>query len=137
MEEDPHERGRRKLLNFGHTIGHAIESYWLETDLRLLHGEAIAAGMIMEAWLSTQLSDLTEAELNVVSGYFLNIYGHQTIPVSSFPALLELMQQDKKNEDHRINFTLLRSIGEAQINTTATEEKIIAAMEYYNGLKGD
>lgn len=133
--EDPFEKGRRKALNFGHTIGHAIESYWLETDHRLFHGEAIAAGMVMEAWLSTQLDKLTEADLTEISNYCLTVYGHQSVPEEAFPELLTLMQQDKKNEDHRINFTLLSAPGKARINATAEGELILEAVRYYNGLR--
>ncbi|TXF87793.1 3-dehydroquinate synthase [Neolewinella aurantiaca] len=132
--EDPFEKGLRKALNFGHTIGHAIESYWLETDLRLFHGEAVAAGMIMESWLSTQLEALSSDELREITDYCLSMYGHQSIPEDSLPELLALMQQDKKNEDHRVNFTLLSAAGKARINATAEEELIVEAIRYYNGL---
>ncbi|PHI19285.1 3-dehydroquinate synthase [Lewinellaceae bacterium SD302] len=134
VEQDPHERGLRKALNFGHTIGHAIESYWLPTEKRLLHGEAIGAGMIMEAWLSTQLDDLSPEELGEITDYLLIIYGHQSIPEAIFPKLITLMQQDKKNDDHRINFSLLAGIGKAKVNATATEEEILAALRFYNQL---
>jgi 3-dehydroquinate synthase len=132
--EDPFEKGLRKALNFGHTIGHAIESYWLDTDDRLLHGEAIAAGMIMEAWLSTKLEALTEEGLAEVVDHILAIYGHQAIPETAFPELVRLMQQDKKNEDHRINFTLLAAPGKAVVNATAEADLIEAAMRWYNTL---
>lgn len=132
--EDPFEKGLRKALNFGHTIGHAIESYWLETEHRLLHGEAIGAGMIMESWLSVQLAELQEADLKEITDYLLTIYGHQPIPAPAFPPLLDIMRQDKKNEDERINFTLLSAPGVARINATAEVEMIEEAMRWYNGL---
>lgn len=132
--EDPFEKGLRKALNFGHTIGHAIESYWLDTDLRLLHGEAIAAGMIMEAWLSNREGLLSEASLNEIVAYLLGIYGHQSIPEEAFDELIGTMQQDKKNEDHRINFTLLEAAGSARVNATVEVPQILAALAYYNGL---
>ena len=132
--EDPFEKGLRKALNFGHTIGHAIESYWLETDQRLLHGEAIAAGMLMESWLSVRLDELPEADLTEITNYLLTIYGHQPIPTSSYPELLNTMRQDKKNEDERINFTLLRAPGAARINATAEVGLIEEALDWYNGL---
>lgn len=132
--EDPFERGLRKALNFGHTLGHAVESYWLETDRRLLHGEAIASGMIMEAWLSTQLDELRQEELQEITNYCLTIYGHQPVPDAAFDQLIKLMKQDKKNEDHRINFTLLSAPGKARINGTAEVELIREAIGYYNGL---
>ena len=130
--EDPFERGRRKALNFGHTIGHAIESHLLMTDDRLLHGEAIAAGMIAEAYLSKELSTLTEADLLRITDFLLARYGHQPVPEAAFPRLLELMQQDKKNEDARINFTLLKAPGRAVVNATATPGQITEALQFYN-----
>jgi len=130
--EDPFEKGLRKALNFGHTIGHAIESYWLETDRRLFHGEAIGAGMMMEAWLSVKLAGLTEPDLEEITDYCLAIYGHQTIPDEAWEELLALMRQDKKNEDHRINFTLLDAPGKARINATAEAALIREAIGWYN-----
>ncbi len=132
--EDPFEKGRRKALNYGHTIGHALESFWLETDQRLLHGEAIAAGMIMEGWLSVKLANLDPEDLEEIKAYFLAVYGHQLIPEDAFAELLALMQQDKKNEDHRINFTLLDAPGSARVNATAEPSLILEAIGYYNGL---
>lgn len=130
--EDPFEQGLRKSLNFGHTIGHAIESYWLDTDARLLHGEAIGAGMIMEAWLSVQLGEMVEADLGPVVSYLHATYGHQAIPEDAFPQLLDIMRQDKKNEDARINFTVLTQPGKAKVNATAPEDMIERGMRYYN-----
>ncbi|MEO0734773.1 MAG: 3-dehydroquinate synthase, partial [Bacteroidota bacterium] len=124
--------GLAKTLNFGHTIGHAIESFFLETDQRLFHGEAIAAGMIMESWLSTQLAGLSATDLAEITDYLLTVYGHQPIPESAYPELLRLMRQDKKNEDARINFTLLEAPGRAIINATAGEQLIVAAIDFYN-----
>ncbi len=132
--EDPFEKGLRKSLNFGHTIGHAIESYWLETEDRLFHGEAVAAGMVMESWLSTKLDSLSGEDLEEITAYLLNIYGHQAVPESAFEQLLTLMRQDKNNEDSRINFTLLTAPGNARVNATAEPEMIIAALRWYNGL---
>ena len=130
--EDPFERGRRKALNFGHTIGHAIESHLLTTDARMLHGEAIAAGMIAEAFLSTQLSTLSQTDLAEVTRFLIARYGHQPVPEAAFPRLLELMGQDKKNEDARINFTLLEAPGRSVVNATATASEIELALRYYN-----
>ncbi len=132
--EDPFERGVRKALNFGHTIGHAIESYLLETADRLFHGEAVAAGMIMEAWLSARLAGLPKSDLKDITRYLLRLYDHQPVPDDAFPELLALMRQDKKNEDHRINFTLLEGIGRPRVNATAEPELIEGALGYYNSL---
>ncbi|NJC25261.1 3-dehydroquinate synthase [Neolewinella antarctica] len=132
--EDPFERGVRKSLNFGHTIGHAIESYFLETEQRLFHGEAIAAGMIMEAWISYQLATLTVSDYQLIESYFLKLYGHQVILESSFDQLFALMANDKKNDDHRINFTLLAEPGRALINQFAGRPVIESAIRHYNSL---
>jgi 3-dehydroquinate synthase len=132
VEEDPHERGLRKALNFGHTIGHAIESYFLPTTTPLLHGEAIAAGMIAEAWLSYRQQGLPARELETITRYLLRIYGHQPVPEAAFAALITYMRQDKKNEDTRINFSLLPAPGTVAVNQTAEPGVITEALRYYN-----
>ncbi|MEL6968709.1 MAG: 3-dehydroquinate synthase [Bacteroidota bacterium] len=132
---DPHEKGLRKALNFGHTIGHAVESYFLERDSPLLHGEAIAIGMICEAWLSRQVLGLSSEDLADISQYFLALYGHHSVPLSAKEQLLATMRQDKKNEDHRINFSLLPAAGQAKVNQTTTVELIIESLQYYNELR--
>ena len=82
---DPHEHGPRALLNFGHTVGHAVESFFLETDEPLTHGEAVAIGMVCEG--------LSHAETETI----LRIFGHRPLPESIFPELWDRMQHDKKN----------------------------------------
>ncbi|MGH1437351.1 MAG: 3-dehydroquinate synthase [Lewinella sp.] len=134
VKEDPHEKGIRKALNFGHTIGHAIESYFLETATPLLHGEAIAAGMICEAWLSAKQLGLSKPKLTAITDYFLTIYGHQAIPEGIDELLLSTMRQDKKNEDTRINFSLIPAAGKVAVNQTATEEEIVGSLVYYRAL---
>lgn len=131
---DPFERGLRKALNFGHTVGHAVESYFLDTEYRLLHGEAIAAGMIAESFLSTEAGLLDEAHLAEISDYLIATFGHHPIPLTSFPRLIELMRQDKKNESAEINFTFLQRPGTAVVNKTATVGVIERSLEFYNGL---
>ena len=131
---DPHEKGLRKALNFGHTIGHAVESYFLETTSPLLHGEAIAIGMICEAWLSAKILHLSEAELTAITQYFLTLYGHQSLPLQETEQLLSTMRQDKKNEDTRINFSLIPAAGQVQVNQTAPEDLIVESLAFYNGL---
>ncbi|MCB0638185.1 MAG: 3-dehydroquinate synthase [Lewinella sp.] len=132
VEEDPHEKGLRKALNFGHTIGHAIESYFLASDTPLLHGEAIAAGMIAEAWLSERQAGLTPPDLAAITRYLLRIYGHQAVPEEAFATLITYMRQDKKNEDSRINFSLLPAPGAVAVNQTAEPAVIAEALRYYN-----
>ena len=129
---DPKEQNQRKLLNFGHTIGHAIESFALKNDdLPLLHGEAIAIGMICESYISYKTAGLNKAELEEVTQIILNFYAPYKIETSNYNQLLELMTNDKKNEDGGINFTLIKSIGEGLINQTAASELIIESLDYY------
>lgn len=135
VEEDPHEHGLRKALNFGHTIGHAVESYFLDTDQHLLHGEAIAIGMICEAWISVQQLELPEDELQEITSLLLWHYGHQPIPVDAYDELIGTMKQDKKNIDKRIAFSLLPAIGEVEPMETSEEFVIMAALDFYNRLE--
>ncbi|HEY9561452.1 MAG TPA: 3-dehydroquinate synthase [Anseongella sp.] len=130
--EDPTERNIRKALNFGHTIGHAVESYSLAHDKDpLLHGEAIAIGMICEAWLSHQKTGLEESALIDIRDFLLAYYPSYVIPEEAFPELTAFMQKDKKNEAGKINFTLLESIGEFVINQTCTEEELRKSLAFY------
>jgi 3-dehydroquinate synthase len=129
---DPKEKGIRKALNFGHTIGHAIESYFLENDKRqLLHGEAVAVGMIAEAYLSFKYNDFPELELNEVTSFIKSHFSYVEMESMADHRLLELMRHDKKNEKGALNFTLLNRIGEYSINKHATVAQISEALNYY------
>ncbi len=130
VEADPFESGLRKVLNFGHTIGHALESYALKTDEPLLHGEAIAAGMICESYLSLE-KGLLRTDLDQITQFLLKHYGKFDFETDIYPKLMTLMQQDKKNETAEINFTMLKSPGEALFNQFASESEIIASLDYY------
>jgi len=122
VSEDPFESGMRKLLNFGHTIGHALESHYLRTDHPLLHGEAIAAGMIYETLLSNRHTGLTTDKKEAITGYIESLYGPP--PAFDPDLLLPLMKQDKKNKEGKISFTLLRDIGESVWDVMLTEEEM-------------
>lgn len=135
VEADPKEKGLRKVLNFGHTIGHAIESALLETpERKLLHGEAIAVGMICEAYLSHKIGNLSNALLKELSDYILSVYGKVELETSEFNGFIQLMKQDKKNESDGINFSLLDTIGESTFNNVASETLIEASLKYYVSL---
>ncbi len=134
---DPHEQNLRKILNFGHTIGHAVESYALNNDTKpLTHGEAIAIGMICEAYLSQRFCNLSAEELEDIKTYICSIYPQYTIIPESFDALLKLMQSDKKNEHGQILFSLLDSIGKCEYNCKVTEKDILDSLRYYNSAYG-
>ncbi|MEL6924259.1 MAG: 3-dehydroquinate synthase [Bacteroidota bacterium] len=134
VEADPFEHGLRKSLNFGHTIGHGIEGVLLESASPLLHGEAIAIGMICESYLSGKVLGLDELSLNEIAQFILRIYGKEELYDSDFSQMISLMRKDKKNQDARINFTMLKQPGESLINQTSKEAAIVESMRYYNQL---
>jgi len=135
--EDPREQDIRKTLNFGHTLGHAIESYCLEHKEKqtLLHGEAIAIGMILECFISKQLCDLSEEELQKISSVLLNMYDRVSFTGNDIEEIIELLKHDKKNDFGRINFVLLDGIGTSKINKQVPNELIYEAFEYYASFK--
>jgi 3-dehydroquinate synthase len=132
VTEDPHEKGIRMLLNYGHTIGHALESYFLETDDPLTHGEAIAIGMLAESWIQQQrvLQSVPEDWVRLM----LRIFPHRSIPAHIVPEVWETMQQDKKNKAGSVRMALP---GNAAFEMTLLEpeqEELEAALGYYNQL---
>lgn len=130
---DPLENGLRKTLNFGHTLGHAIESYFLieEDKEELLHGEAIAIGMIMETYISSELLGFPEGDLESVKSTFLNIFKKILIEPSDYDAIIDLLKYDKKNEHGNINFVLLEKIGVPKIDCLVDNKLIMKAFDYY------
>ena len=134
--EDPFEKGIRKTLNYGHTIGHAIESWSLRNDKRpLLHGEAIAIGMICEAYLAKELIGLPESDLEIITQAFLKYFDHYQIKTGIEHDLLEIMQNDKKNIAGKINFSLPNQIGNCLIDVFADETLIKESLNYYRDLQ--
>lgn len=132
VQADPFEKGLRKALNFGHTVGHAVEAWSLQTERPLLHGEAVALGMIAEAHLSNQLTRLSDRALDDISRYLLHTYILYALPEDCFPDFIERMQNDKKNADRRINCTLLEAPGRARIDQYVSEEHILQSLRYFN-----
>lgn len=132
--KDPFEKNERKKLNFGHTIGHAIESHSLANNISILHGEAVAIGIICEAHLSFMKNLISKSELIEISKNILKLIKPPKIKIHH-SRLLELMTQDKKNENNSINFTLLNGIGSSIINQGAAPGQIIEALKYYEALK--
>ncbi len=132
VKEDPFEKGLRKILNFGHTIGHAVESYSLTHDKTpLLHGEAIAIGFICEAYLSFKKNGLSEADLNETVAAIKAVYPAYNLKKETYPALLEIMKNDKKNNAGKISFSLLSEIGKCGFDMFCTEEEIFESLDYY------
>jgi len=131
--EDPKEQGRRKILNFGHTLGHAIESHFLENnpDNYLLHGEAIAAGMIMEAYLSTVYTGLSQQEADEIKATLRSAYDVIDFPDTILPNVLEIMQHDKKNSHGVVQFSLLNNIGKCTWNCPVDQQEVKKAFDFY------
>ncbi len=125
------EQNIRKALNFGHTVGHAFESYAMKTGRPILHGYAVVYGMIAELYLSVKQCGLGIEELNSISSWMISKYGKFEIQESDFEALYQLMTHDKKNEGKRINFTLIPEIGKVEINVDCPKELIVEALNYY------
>ncbi len=134
VEVDPFEHGIRKSLNFGHTIGHAVESLRLPGEAPLLHGEAIAIGMVCETWLSWRLVGLPLDDMTSINKFLIELYGHEPIPAQAFEYLLALLRNDKKNEHNRILFSLIPSIGKVAVNQEVDTDDIIDSLNYYNSL---
>lgn len=137
VKQDPYEQGLRKILNFGHTIGHAVESYFLDKgNKKLLHGEAIAIGMVTEAYLSVKYTGLENNALEEITAFLLSIFGKVSIETSIIPELIELTTHDKKNEGGKTLFTLLSAIGEAKYNCLVDVEEIRNSILYYIEKRG-
>lgn len=135
VEEDPYERGIRKALNLGHTVGHAFESLAMKTE-PMLHGRAVALGIIVELFLSHQRLefpvDVMRQVIQLVKTYYKPFY----FTCDDYEVLFDYIKHDKKNSGDRINFTLLTDIGEVQINQDCKREEIFAALDFYRDEMG-
>ena len=155
VAEDPHEHGIRKALNFGHTIGHALEEFALQQaggavvstaptnqtsgstvvstapkNRPLLHGYAVAFGLIGELYMSARKAGFPTERLHQTARFIRENYAQTEFTCNDYPTLLNLMRHDKKNTSGVINFTLLHNIGDIRINQTATDEEICEALDF-------
>jgi 3-dehydroquinate synthase len=132
--EDPTEQNIRKSLNFGHTIGHAIETWSLTNDRNpLTHGEAIAIGMICEAFIANKRTGLSATELTEIETVINGLYPHYKLNPAAYEDIYTIMLKDKKNIDGKINCTLLDRIGQFNIDNICTKEEVFEAMDHYAG----
>jgi 3-dehydroquinate synthase len=131
--QDPTENGIRKALNFGHTLGHAIESYFLVNDSKttLLHGEAIAVGMILESYISLKKNMISSEEYVEIKNTIKSIFEDIIFEENDMNPILELLIHDKKNEYGTIQFALIDGIGQIKINQEVENELINEAFEDY------
>ena len=130
VTEDPHEKGIRKALNLGHTFGHAFES-WAMKRQPILHGYAVAFGLIAELYLATTQTDFPTERMRQTVNFIRAYYGSLPITCNDYPELIELMHHDKKNRGNEINVTLLGGIGDIRIDQTITEEDIKEALDFF------
>ena len=132
VETDRFEGGLRKILNFGHTLGHAIESYRLNKgNQHLLHGEAIGIGMILEAYLSHNILNLSLEDVNQIKEVFLSIYKKESFTHDCINEIKKLLIHDKKNSFGTVQFVLLETIGKAKIDIEVSETLIDEAFQFY------
>lgn len=131
VKADPTEQNVRKSLNFGHTIGHAFESFAISAKKPVLHGFAVAYGMIAELYLCHKKCRFPMTKVQEINSVLISIYGKYIISDNDFDALFNLMTHDKKNEKNLINFTLLIDIGQISIDQHCTREEIFEALRFY------
>lgn len=130
VAKDPTEQGIRKQLNFGHTVGHALEAISLNTAKPLLHGEAISIGMVAEAKISQLMGLLSEADLLAIKKSLVNAGLPVSVEITNINHILQKMKTDKKNEQGQINLTLLNGIGSAVHNQHVSENIIREAIAW-------
>lgn len=133
VDLDPFENNLRKTLNYGHTLGHAIESYFLSNPNKtdLLHGEAIAIGIVLASYISTKLAGLPLDKTIEIKSVFNNYYGVIDFEESDLKPILELLKYDKKNNHGNINFVLLEAIGKPKIDCLVEDAIILEAFKFY------
>ena len=132
--QDPKENGLRKVLNFGHTLGHAIESYFLESKnkINLTHGEAIAIGMVCESYLSHKVLQLSKEKVMIVKNMIDVMYEKVVIDVSDYDPIFDLLKHDKKNSNGQVNFVLLNDFEDFKLDCKISNELLIESIEFYN-----
>ncbi|RRB04183.1 3-dehydroquinate synthase [Larkinella rosea] len=132
VTQDPNERGIRKILNFGHTLGHALETHFLaDPKRRLMHGEAIAAGMIAEAFIANRKGMIETGLLEQIEEYLFSIYGRVTLVESDLEPVLKLTLQDKKNRNGQVRMALLDGPGSCAFDVPVTKAEMSRALDYY------
>ena len=131
VAEDPTEKGIRKALNLGHTVGHAFESLAFAEGRPVLHGYAVAWGMVCELYLSLLCVGFPQTALRQTLQFVRGHYGQFPISCNQYDRLFEYMTHDKKNVSGVINFTLLADVGDIRINQSATKEEIMEMLDFF------
>ncbi|MFZ4741336.1 MAG: 3-dehydroquinate synthase [Bacteroidales bacterium] len=135
VNTDPFEKDIRKILNYGHTIAHAIESFSLANDENpLLHGEAVAIGLICETYISVKLNGFDENKAVIIYNYIRSLFLPYVINSQNIPALIAIIKQDKKNKNKKLNFTLISEIGKSLIDNYCDEKLIEESILFYSNM---
>ncbi len=134
VEQDPTEKGLRKILNFGHTLGHAIETFFLpQGKKRLFHGEAIATGMVCESYIAYERGLIDERTREQIEEFIFSIYGKVDIAEADFDTIIGLTLQDKKNKGKEVRFSLINSAGSCLYDIVVSKNEMKKALAYYKG----
>ncbi len=132
IEQDFTEIGIRKSLNFGHTIGHAIESFFLEKDLDILHGEAVAAGIICESYISSVLFKWRPHTFESIQTFMKPFKGTLRLSEADYPEVVAKMELDKKRKNRNVYFSLLDAPGKPKTDQKVPDDLILKSLEYYD-----
>jgi 3-dehydroquinate synthase len=132
--KDPTEKNLRKVLNFGHSLGHAVESYFLDNNEKahLTHGESVAVGMVVATYLSSKYCDLYFKEAISIKHFLQSYFGKVPIEKSDYDALLNLLKHDKKAESGQVKFVLIDKIGRFKLDCQVSKTALIEALDFYN-----
>ncbi len=130
VKEDPHERGLRKALNLGHTVGHAFESLMLAEDRPVLHGYAVAWGLVGELYMSCVLQGFPQDKMRQTVDFIRRYYGRPPFTCDHYEQLWGYMQHDKKNVGGVVNFTLLSDVGEICLDSHASKELVLEMFDF-------
>ena len=136
VEQDPTERGLRKALNLGHTVGHAFEMKALDDENPIPHGYAVAWGLVVETVLSQMLKQFPSEDLYSLAGFVKTNYGAFHITCDDYDDLIDLMRHDKKSRSGEVNCTLLSSCGNVKVDNSIGNDDIKAALDIYRDLMG-
>lgn len=131
INQDPYEKGLRKILNAGHTIGHALETYFLSHGNKIMHGEAVAAGLIAEGFIAAKKNLLTQHEFEQITTYVKSVFGKLSFTEDILEDVAQLALQDKKNKGNNILCVLFDGIGKAKWDVEITLDEIIEALRFY------
>ncbi len=132
VSADPYDKNVRQSLNYGHTIGHALESLFMDESSSLFHGEAVAFGMIAEAFIALQKKQVSIQALNLITDLIHHHFNLPELPESAFEKLIHFMSFDKKNQSGKIIFSLPAGIGSCKLKQPASHDEIISALQYTN-----